>query len=415
MTHAALFPELAEIDASAADENRMDFSKVPAKAAVYLLVGRNEAAEEQPVLLATVGDLRSALKNRLADTPPDAKSKRINYGTLCTRVYYRRVDSSFAANYWYARAAEELFPATAKALIPWRDSWWVAVEKTGTFPRFRKTTDLSEPSLAYVGPISDKHAANRYIELLEDLFDLCRYHNILVQAPHGKACAYKEMGKCPAPCDGSISLVSYREQIDAALGFAAGTTRAAWRAQTETAMKHAAAEMQFERAGRIKQRLARADAVNTYHFAHVRPLEDFSFLTLQPGKGKPWIEPWVMTHGQIECLPQFNVKTLPEAAEALAQKCRQIAMEPAPGSMDRSVIRQMALAAHHLFKGESDHGIWLRASEVRTRGPAAVVEAVERLREKKASKPMTEQATDTLAPGESDEPAESEPHSNPSV
>ena len=31
-----------------------------------------------------------------------------------------------------------------------------------------------------------KHAAQRLVETLEDLFDLCRYHHILVQAPHGK-------------------------------------------------------------------------------------------------------------------------------------------------------------------------------------------------------------------------------------
>src|SRR5947209_5518929 len=106
ITH--LFPDSATIDPSAPNEQRADFASIPGKGAVYLLVS-SERGAEQPVLLATVGDLRSALKNRLADTPPDAKSKRVNYGALCSRVYYRRVDSSFAANYWYARAAEELF------------------------------------------------------------------------------------------------------------------------------------------------------------------------------------------------------------------------------------------------------------------------------------------------------------------
>ena len=101
-----LFPDSAVINSAASSECRADFAGIPAKAAVYLLVS-SDGGMEQPVLLATVGDLRSALKNRLADTPPDAKSKRVNYGALCSRVYYRRVDSSFAANYWYARAAEE--------------------------------------------------------------------------------------------------------------------------------------------------------------------------------------------------------------------------------------------------------------------------------------------------------------------
>ena len=79
-------------------------------------------------------------------------------------------------------------------MMAWRKSWWVGVERAGDFPRFRKTSQISDERLAYVGPVRDKHAAQRLIESLEDLFDLCRYHEILVQAPRGKACAYKEMG-----------------------------------------------------------------------------------------------------------------------------------------------------------------------------------------------------------------------------
>ena len=42
-----------------------------------------------------------------------------------------------------------------------------------------------------------------YTKLLRDL---CRKHDILVQAPTGQACVYHEMGRCPAPCDGSMTL-----------------------------------------------------------------------------------------------------------------------------------------------------------------------------------------------------------------
>src|SRR5947207_15818153 len=66
----------------------------------------------------------------------------------------------------------------------------------------------------FVGPVEDKHAAARLIELVEDLFDLCRYYNILLESPRGKACAYKEMGKCPAPCDGSIGIEHYRRMVE---------------------------------------------------------------------------------------------------------------------------------------------------------------------------------------------------------
>ena len=433
-----LFPLSSTITPAAPEALRADFPKIPAKAAVYLLTTTTESNADHPVLLATVGDLRAALKRRLADNPPDAKTKRVAYGTLCTRVHYRIVHSALAANFYYAGAARELFPETAGGLVPWRTSWWVAVERAGVtpFPRFRKTHELADPALTYAGPIRDKHAAQRLVESLEDLFDLCRYHSILVQAPQGKACAYKEMGKCPAPCDGSVSLESYRAQIEAtlafvtdadggakaqglqSLGLSGGSPRAVWRQRLEERMKAAAANLQFETAGKIKQRLARAGLLNTEAYAATGRLEDFGFLTLQPGKGRPWIEPWVVhfapednssisnlklqienrkskiENRAIQCLPQFHIKQLPVVAEELAGQCREIGQGAAAAWLTAEQAPDAALVAHHLFKGESDHGVWLRLADAQDAG--AIIRAAQALRARKAAKPLAEQSTDAV-------------------
>jgi hypothetical protein len=399
-----LFPESAAITPGAPEAQRADFAAIPAKAAVYLLTTTTDAGDDQPVLLATVGDLRAALRRRLANNPPDAKTKRVSYGTFCTRVHYRIVYSGLGANFYYAQAARALFPQTAAALIPWRASWWLAVERAGPFPRFRKTSNLSDPALAYAGPIRDKHAAQRLVESLEDLFDLCRYHHVLVQAPRGKACAYKEMGKCPAPCDGSESLVSYRQRIDAALAFAANRSREAWRADVERQMKAAAAALQFETAARLKQQLSRAGVLRTEPFAVTAALEDFAFLSLQPGKGKPWIEPWIVHFAgeqPLQPLPQFHVKTLPAAAPHLADQCRLLRQVGAPAYLTAAQALDAALVAYHLFKGESDHGMWLRLGDAAD--PTAIARAVETLRSRRAPKPLAEQSTDA-APASAEPP-----------
>ena len=406
---AELFVESAAIDPAAPEAGRIDWAAIPAKAVVYLLTGTTEAGSDHPVLLATVGDLRAALKRRLADNPADIRTKRVAYGQICTRVHYRQVHSLFAANFYYAAAVRALFPETAGALIPWRTSWWIGVERDAAgataFPRFRKTNDLSESGLAYAGPIRDKHAAARLVESLEDLFDLCRYHNILVQAPRGKACAYKEMGKCPAPCDGSETLAAYRARVNAALAFLVDAqveghgARARWRSTLEAQMKAAAAALKFEAAGKIKQRLTRAGLVDGEPYAAAAPLEDFAFLTLQPGRGKPWIEPWIVHfagEAPIQPLPEFNVKELAVAARHLADQARFLTANARPAALTPDQTRHAALVAHHLFKGDSDHGIWLRLAEACD--PAAVVAAAEKLRARKA-KPLTEQSSDVSPPG----------------
>jgi excinuclease UvrABC nuclease subunit len=174
------------------------------------------------------------------------------------------------------------------------------VERDVVFPRMRRTSDLRDAGFDYAGPVRDKHAAERLIETVVDLFDLCRYHSVLVQAPGGKACAYKEMGKCPAPCDGSVPLSWYHGQMAEAFSFIAGPGRMQWKASTEAAMKAASGALNFEQAGRIKQRLSRAAMIEGEAFMHLGPLEEFAFLSLQPGQGKPYMEPWLIHPGMAE-------------------------------------------------------------------------------------------------------------------
>src|SRR5579864_3469826 len=90
-----LFPNSAPIDRAAAIAARMVWTEVPAKGALYLLAGGEHG--EEPLLLATVGNLRAALQRRLTDDPPEVRSKRVQYGQVCTRVWWRNVYSPFAA------------------------------------------------------------------------------------------------------------------------------------------------------------------------------------------------------------------------------------------------------------------------------------------------------------------------------
>src|SRR5882724_2202377 len=181
----------------------------PAKWAVYLLADEND----QPVQLLSVKNLRASLKRRLGGEETIGLSKRVNYHEIVRNIYWRRVDSGFEADWIYLEAARELFPRTYQGMVGFKPAWFVQVDPTNNFPRYIKTiAPLGKRGLV-IGPLEDKHAAARLIQLVEDSFDLCRYYNILVESPNAKACAYKEMGKCPAPCDGSISMSEYRQLV----------------------------------------------------------------------------------------------------------------------------------------------------------------------------------------------------------
>src|SRR3954470_24171549 len=184
---------------------------VPARWAVYLLAD----ADNRPVQLLCVKNLRYSLRRRLGPEDVDAgPSRRVDYRGIVRRISWRRVDSAFEADWVYYEAARVLFPKTYQGMGGFRPAWFVHVNPETNFPRYQKLIDLTRQTGLYLGPLEDKHAAARLIELAESAFDLCRYYPVLIEAPNAKPCAYKEMGRCAAPCDGSVSMEHYRRQVD---------------------------------------------------------------------------------------------------------------------------------------------------------------------------------------------------------
>src|SRR3954464_8518168 len=267
--------------------------QVPAKWAVYLLAD----ADDRPVQLLCVKNLRYSLKRRLGTDEDLGPSKRVNYRDLVRRVFWRRVDSAFEADWLYYEAARVVFPKTYQGMVGFRPAWFVHVNPDHPFPRYVKTIDLSKPGVL-IGPLEDKHAAAGLIEIAEDAFDLCRYYNVLVEAPGARACAYKEMGKCPAPCDGSISMEQYRGMVEWS---ARSVVDPAPLVRDHTRrMQQAAAELRFETAGKIKALVDRLSQLGKGPYRHVALLKDFRFLSLQHGPREGAARVFVITPGAIE-------------------------------------------------------------------------------------------------------------------
>src|SRR5438067_8306856 len=172
MDLSSLFPFRADFDPAADFE---PFRKlVPARWAVYLLAD----ADDRPVQLLCVKNLRYSLKRRLGTDVDLGPSKRVNYRDLVRRIHWRRVDSAFEADWIYYEAARRLFPQTYQGMVGFRPAWFIHVNPDANFPRYVKTIDLSPRPGRLFGPVEDKHAAARLIQIVDDAFDLCRYYNV---------------------------------------------------------------------------------------------------------------------------------------------------------------------------------------------------------------------------------------------
>lgn len=348
--------------------------QVPARWVVYLLAGQ----AGQPVQLLCVKNLRASLKRRLSGEETVGLTKKVNYREVVRWVYWRRVDSAFEADWVYLESARRVFPQSYQGMVGFRPAWFVHVNPEAKFPRYTKTTDLGVKAGMLIGPVEDKHAAARLIALAEDAFDLCRYYNILTEAPRGKACAYKEMGKCPAPCDGSIPMEEYRRRV--AQSAATVVSPGEFVGELTRRMQQAAAGLQFEAAGKIKAVIDQVSQFGQGAFRHARRLEDFVFLCLQRGPREGTAKVFLIARGVIEEMAGL-IGEPSDAGELLGLVHRVVAGGDVASSLGEGGVERIGLVTHHLFSPKQAQGVFLRVDAVDEK---ALGKAYRELRKQKA-------------------------------
>ncbi len=338
---------------------------LPGGGGVYMLTDD----QDRLILLSAAADLRRALRNRLFEPTAEAEPvsafarRRAKLGEIVRRIRWQPTYSSFETDFTYLRTARQLLPEIYRKNLAFGPAWFVHVNPDSPIPRFLVAKLLGADGVN-LGPFSTQPDAHRFVEMLEDAFDLCRCYDSLGQAPRGTTCAYYEMGKCPGPCIGHIAMGQYCEMIRAALTFASGDREPAltlWRRQ----MQALAAERAFERAAAVKQRIERAGIVEQPAFRLVRPIEQFNYLVLQRGRGRTSVKPFLVRGGWIAQGEQVPFKQVEQALPGwlTAVQCGPSqAVGEMPGDLEyRS--EQIWLLSHYLFKRDPP-GLFIHASEL---------------------------------------------------
>lgn len=230
-----------------------DLKPLPAVPAVYLLLDGEGAA----IQLATTQDLRRVLISRLVAATETAG--RADVGAIARQVRWREAHSAFEGRWWYYLLARRMHPREYRKLVSFGPAWFLNVDWAEAVPEIRVSERVFNGSGTFLGAWPSRTACTRAMEGLRDLFDLCRYPEEVRRAPAGTRCAYADMGRCDAPCDGSVSMAVYVQRNREAWALAGGAARQ-WREQAVERMQQAAREQRFEAAALLKQQIALVDA-----------------------------------------------------------------------------------------------------------------------------------------------------------
>ncbi|MDD4889744.1 MAG: hypothetical protein PHU85_07410 [Phycisphaerae bacterium] len=349
------------------------------KPAVYLLA----TEDRQPILLASGLAVRTILRRRLgeplSDEPEEAAadataparpklSKRADLRPLVRRLYLRPTSSRFETDLWYLWLARLLFPDRYRRMVRSRHCWMIHGDPAERIPRLAVTDKFAPAGGRRVGPMAERQSATRLVDLVTGLFRLCHYYQVLRQAPHGRPCEYKEMGRCSGPCDGTVSLDEYRRQVAEAIDFAADAGRS-WRARQADEMAQAARRLDFEAAGRAKDRLARATELDNPRYRWLGDADVMQFLIVQPGRGKAELKTFRAFGGRIVVGPTL-------ARKSPAEKLADWLATPPPADDPQLRAEEAGLLADYLFHSEAARGLFVRYTGQSAADLAAVVSAV---------------------------------------
>ncbi len=201
--------------------------------------------------LASTGDMRSFVAQRLGAMAEGANDMR-GVAALCELA---PAGSMFEGDLVFMDAALEREPGLHDRVTRKLRVWWLGTQTDARRFAWQWETDPTEfaPGSEAIGPFLDKSGARRHAELLDAQFELCRFPEELHRAPAGKACVYKQMGRCPAACDGSEPTEAFEARLREALTFDRAGAEARL-AQLDSELREAASELAFERAAEIQGR-----------------------------------------------------------------------------------------------------------------------------------------------------------------
>jgi excinuclease ABC subunit C len=132
------------------------------------------------------------------------------------------------------------------------------------YPQLRFHRGALDRRHRYFGPFPSAGAVREGIALLQKVFQLRTCENT-VFANRSRPCMLHQIERCTAPCVGMISEDDYREDVQAALLFLQGKTDEVL-AQLKRQMDAAASSLQFERAARTRDKIARLQQLQSRQF-----------------------------------------------------------------------------------------------------------------------------------------------------
>ncbi len=186
------------------------------------------------------------------------------------------------------------------------------------FPRIIYTRKYDPAQGEYFGPYSSVSAMKNVLDLVRKLYQIRTCSLMLseenINQGKFKVCLEYHIGNCKAPCIGNQSEEAYQEEIDQARNILKGNLSIVHQ-YFRKQMQEAAANMEFERAQRYKEKLSTLERFQAKSTVVNRALTDIDILTITSTDPYAYINYMQIKEGAIVYSKSVEVRKKPDESD----------------------------------------------------------------------------------------------------
>ena len=242
-----------------------------------------------------------ALKNRVSqyfgsEKNHDAKVRRM---VSCVDDFeYILTDSEFEALVLECSLIKQHGPKYNILLKDDKGYDYIKVTR-GPWPRISEAKQILDDGAEYIGPFISSWTVKESVDEAQKIFRLPSCTRPFPQdIGKGRPCLNYYIKQCCAPCRGKISEEEYNESVTEALDFLRGGSVQSVRELTQK-MKEASDDLQFERAARIRDRLAAIRKMKERQKVVASRVKEQDVIALTQGAAKNCFEVFRFQNGRL--------------------------------------------------------------------------------------------------------------------
>ena len=174
---------------------------------------------------------------------------------------------------------------------------FIKIDVSEDFPLVYVTRRVNDDGARYFGPFASASSVRRTLALLKKLFPY-RSCTKVITGTDPRPCLDFYIHRCVGPCIGAASKEQYAEIIDQVVLFLEGKTDQVAGGIAKR-MRKAADDLEFERAGVLRDQLRSIDRVHEgQKVLHLKP-ENLDVIAAAPAYGEAWVEVFFIRQGKL--------------------------------------------------------------------------------------------------------------------